>query len=441
VATDIVMPRLSDSMEEGTILRWIKSAGDEVAVGDELVEIETDKANMVYEADAGGTLIEIRAQEGDTLPIGEVIARVGEPGEAGDAAAKPTRGEGASARPDAEAPAPEPDTPTADQPEAAPVAAPAAAAPAPVQAPAPSGDGRVKASPIARRIAQEKGLDLAAIPGSGPGGRVVKADVEEAVATGPAPAAAPAAPDTPAGPTPGTRERPETAKGRVETVELTKLQQTVSRRMAESKATAPHFYLEAEVDVSRAVEGRARLKAAAAERDAVPSFNDVIVKASALALREHPRANGAYRDGGVEIYSRINVGVAVAAREALVVPTVFDADLKGLRQIATETRALAARVRDGSITPPELSGGTFTVSNLGMYGITNFAAVINPPQAAILAVGSIVERPVVREGEVSSAHLMPLNLACDHRILYGADGAQLLARIRELLEEPLALAL
>jgi pyruvate dehydrogenase E2 component (dihydrolipoamide acetyltransferase) len=219
------------------------------------------------------------------------------------------------------------------------------------------------------------------------------------------------------------------------------VQQTIARRMAESKATAPHFYLEAEVDMSRAVEGRGRIKAAAPDGEVVPSFNDMVVKAAALALRSFPRANGAYRDGKVEQYSRINVGVAVAAQDALIVPTVFDADRKGLREIAAETRALAQRVREGQITPPELSGGTFTVSNLGMYGITNFSAVINPPQAAILAVGSIVERPVVRESEIMTAHLMPLNLACDHRILYGADGAQLLARIRELLEEPLSLAL
>ncbi|MGH2992171.1 MAG: dihydrolipoamide acetyltransferase family protein [Solirubrobacterales bacterium] len=449
MATDIVMPRLSDSMEEGTVLRWIKSQGDEVAVGDELVEIETDKANMVYEADAAGTLIEILAQEGDTLPIGETIARVGEPGEAGGNGASP-RGEEAREERATEEPS---------APEAAPEKAEGAAAPAATETPSeappttvPSGDGRVKASPIARRIAREKGLDLAAIPGSGPGGRIVKADVERAttkarpeqapgaVDAGAAPAAAPpAAP--PAGPTPGTRERPETAKGRAETVELTKLQQTIARRMAVSKATAPHFYLEAEVDMSRAVEGRARLKAAAGEGEAIPSFNDMVIKACALALREHPRANGAYRDGKVEEYSRVNVGVAVAAQDALIVPTVFDADLKGLRQIATETRALAQRVRDGSITPPELSGGTFTVSNLGMYGITNFAAVINPPQAAILAVGSITERPVAREGEITTAHLMPVNLACDHRILYGSDGAEFLARVRELLEEPLALAL
>jgi pyruvate dehydrogenase E2 component (dihydrolipoamide acetyltransferase) len=441
VPTDIVMPRLSDSMEEGTILRWIKSRGDEVAVGDELVEIETDKANMVYEADAAGTLIEILADEGEVRPIGEPIARVGEPGEAA--------GDGAGAKTEAE-PEPEPpkEEPAGEAPQRAEAPAPAATAeppraeaePAQAAPPAPAGDGRVKASPIARRIARERGLDLTALRGSGPGGRIVKADVERAAKE--PPAAAPEAPAAaPPAPTPGVRERPETAKGETEVVELTKVQQTIARRMAESKATAPHFYLEAEVDMTRAVEARARLKGSASEGDAVPSFNDMVVKAAALALGEFPRANGAYRDGRVETYSRVNVGVAVAARDALIVPTVFDADRKGLRQIAAETRALAARVRSGEITPPELSGGTFAVSNLGMYGITNFAAVINPPQAAILAVGSIAERPVVREGEITTAHLMPLNLACDHRILYGADGAEFLARVRELLEEPVGLAL
>jgi pyruvate dehydrogenase E2 component (dihydrolipoamide acetyltransferase) len=442
VATEIVMPRLSDSMEEGTILRWIKSQGDEVSVGDELVEIETDKANMVYEADAEGTLIEIVADEGATLPIGEVIARVGEAGEtSGD-------GTGKKAEPKQEDKSGGGDAPTAeaggdgkpDEPERAETGAPAAteAAPRPDER-AAEGDGRVKASPIARRLARDRGLDLGGISGSGPGGRIVKADVEQAVEAGPAPAEAPA--PAAAAPTAGAREKPETAKGQVETVELTKLQQTIARRMAESKATAPHFYLTAEADMTRAFEARARIKSDAGEGDVVPSFNDMVVKACAIALREFPRANGAYRDGKVEQYSRVNVGVAVAARDALVVPTVFDADLKGLRQIATESRALAARVREGTITPPELSGGTFTVSNLGMFGVTSFSAVINPPQAAILAVGAIEEKPVVRDGAVTTARLMAITLACDHRVLYGADGAEFLARVRSLLDEPLGLAL
>ena len=427
------MPRLSDSMEEGTILKWLKSPGDNVELGEELVEIETDKANMVYEADAGGTLIEIVAAEGETLPIGQVIARVGEPGEepSGDGAAAKPKKQKTSKKPSAEA-----------EETAAASAAPATAAP-PAAAPADA-DGRVKASPLARRIARERGLDLAGLAGSGPGGRIVKADVEKAIAAGPTPAVAQAAAPpaaAPAGPTPGAAERPETAKGSTSFEELTKLQSTVARRMAESKATAPHFYLSVEADMTRAVEARTRLKAAAKEGDVVPSFNDMVVKACAIALRENPRANGAYRDGRLELHSRVNVGVAVAAQDALVVPTVFDADLKGLAQIATETRALAQRVRDGTITPPELSGGTFTVSNLGMFGISSFAAVINPPQAGILAVGAIAERPVVKDGEITIGNLMPMTLACDHRILYGAEGARFLDQIRNLLEEPLGLAL
>jgi pyruvate dehydrogenase E2 component (dihydrolipoamide acetyltransferase) len=347
---ELVMPRLSDSMEEGTILKWLKAVGEEVAVGEELVEIETDKANMVYESDTAGTLTEILAQEGDTLPIGEVIARVGDPAAA--------QGNGAAAS----TPPKEP-TPTAAPPRT---------------------------------------------PGR---------EAEE-VRVG------------------------ETAKGRTEVVELTKLQQTVSRRMAESKATAPHFYLQAEIDMSAAVAARGRLKKMAKEGEPVPTYNDMIVKACALALREMPRANGAYRDGHLELYSRVNVGVAVAASDALVVPTVFDADLKGLRQISVDTRALASRVRDGSITPPELSGGTFTVSNLGMYGISNFHAVINSPQAAILAVGELTAKPVVTGGgTIEARELMGVTLACDHRILYGADGAIFLGRVRELLTEPIGLAL
>jgi pyruvate dehydrogenase E2 component (dihydrolipoamide acetyltransferase) len=424
MAAEIVMPRLSDSMEEGTVLRWLKSEGDEVAVGDELVEIETDKANMVYESDSAGTLIEIVAGEGDTTAIGEVIARLGEAGEEKSGGT----GEGESEdrkweKVDGEAE----EAPQATKTEE----------PAPAAATAPSGngqgsDGRVKASPIARRIAAEKGLDLAGLKGSGPGGRIVKADVEKAEA----------APPTEATPAPASSGGDvQTAKGEVTRQELTKLQQTVSRRMAESKATAPHFYLEAEIDMSRAVAARSQMKESSPEGEVVPSFNDMVVKACAIALREHPRANGAYRDGQMELYSRINVGVAVAAQDALTVPTVFDADRKGLREIARASRELAGKVRDATITPPELSGGTFTVSNLGMFGIDNFSAVINPPQAGILAVGAIVERPVVRDGEIATAHLMRVTLACDHRILYGAEGAQFLGRIRELLEEPANLAL
>jgi pyruvate dehydrogenase E2 component (dihydrolipoamide acetyltransferase) len=433
---DVVMPRLSDSMEEGTILKWLKAEGDQVERGEELVEIETDKATMPYEADTSGTL-HIIAAEGDTLPIGQTIATIGE---ASPAAAAPAA---AASKPEA-APVPA-RTAVAEPAQAAP--APAAAAPPVTPAPAPGGNGaspsgeRVKASPVARRIARERGVNLQAVAGTGPGGRIVKADVEGAQ---PAAAAAPAAPAPAAAatpPPPPVVSETGTAKGDVRIEELSRMQQLVARRMAESRATVPDFTLTTAIDMERCVEMRADLKAATPEGGAVPSYNDMVVKACALALREFPRANGSYRDGHFELFSRVNVGVAVAAQDALVVPTVFDADSKSLGQIARDARALAERVRANAITPPELSGGTFTVSNLGMFGVTRFNAVINPPQAAILAVGALEQRAVVVGGAVVARHQMDVTLACDHRILYGADAARFLARVRELLEQPLALVL
>jgi pyruvate dehydrogenase E2 component (dihydrolipoamide acetyltransferase) len=434
---DVVMPRLSDSMEEGTVLQWLKGVGDEIAVGDELVEIETDKANMAYEADVAGTLTEILVDEGETVAIGTPIARVGDSGEGSGRSTADEQGTGES-RP--AGPVGAGDPPPLPVAKASSGAVPPTPPPAGETSETDSDGHRTKASPLARRLAKEKGLDLEELHGSGPGGRIVKADVEKAEAEpagekGFEPATAP--PPPPAVEAAGA----ETAKGQTSYEELSKTQQVIARRMAESKATAPHFYLRASVDMSEAVAGRGQVKARALPGDVVPSFNDMVVKACALALREHPRANGAYRDGRFELHSRVNVGVAVAANDALVVPTLFDADRKGLRQIASESRELARKVRDGEITPPELSGATFTVSNLGMYGIEGFSAVINPPQAAILAVGAIEERPVVRDGGISTAHLMQVDLACDHRILYGAPAAEFLARIRALLEEPLSLAL
>jgi pyruvate dehydrogenase E2 component (dihydrolipoamide acetyltransferase) len=238
-------------------------------------------------------------------------------------------------------------------------------------------------------------------------------------------------------PTPAAEPQP-TGKGETELVDLTRTQALIARRMAESKATVPDFTLQMDIDMEAAVAMREQLKAVA---EVVPSFNDMVVKACALALREFPRANGSYKDGQFELHSRINVGVAVAAQDALIVPTIFDADRKSLGEIARVARELAGKVREATVTPPELSGGTFTVSNLGMYGITNFTAVINPPQAAILAVGAIEQRPVVRDGQLTARHRMAVTLACDHRILYGADAAQFLARVRDLLENPAAMAL
>lgn len=411
---DVVMPRLSDSMEEGTILRWLKGDGEEVSRGDELVEIETDKANMTYEADSSGVL-EIVAREGETLPIGAPIARIGD-------------GNGA--------PAP---APVAVQEQSSEATTPPPSQPAVGERPA-GGNGRVKASPVARRLARQLGVDLSALQGSGPGGRIVKADVEARAQA--APAQAPAAPAAAAAvPPPVVSGEAGTGKGETQSVELTRTQQTIARRMAESKATVPDFQVTTEVDMAAAVALREQMKALATEEHPAPSFNDMVVKAAALALREHPRANGSYKDGRFELYTRVNVGVAVAAQDALIVPTVFDADQKSLGEIAREARALAQRVREGRITPPELSGGTFTVSNLGMFGVTQFTAIVNQGQAGILSVGALRNTPIVKDGQLVAGKRMAITLACDHRILYGADAAALLARIRALLEAPLALAL
>jgi pyruvate dehydrogenase E2 component (dihydrolipoamide acetyltransferase) len=311
------------------------------------------------------------------------------------------------------------------------------------EAPATTGDnGRVKASPVARRLAREQGVDLAAVTGTGPGGRIVKADVEAAGSAPPAEPAqaapAPAAASAPGPIAPGERGG---GKGETAVEELSRTQQTIARRMAESKATVPDFQVSTEVDMAAAVAVREQLKALASEEHPAPSYNDFVVKAAALALREFPRANGAYKDGRFELYERVNVGVAVAAENALIVPTIFDADQKSIGEIALEARALAARVRAGSITPPELSGGTFTVSNLGMFGVTEFTAIVNAGQAGILAVGALRDLPVVVDGAVVPGKRMTLTLVSDHRILYGADAAQVLARIRALLESPLGLAL
>jgi pyruvate dehydrogenase E2 component (dihydrolipoamide acetyltransferase) len=464
-------------MEEGTVLKWLVDEGAEVKRGEPLVEIETDKANMTYDADADGTLIEIVAQEGDTLAIGEVIARIGEAGEAKSngkpAAEEKTEEEEPREEEPEEEEQPEDEAGAEQEQDEEAVAADAGetrgggggadgggetqpggdGGSTATRERVPSGDGnggeRVKASPVARRMARELGLELGAIEGSGPGGRIVKADIQAAAEDGGArveevPAEAKAEPaereEAPAAAAEPEPQRGEAgAKGQAEIQELTRLQQTVSRRMAESKATAPDFSISLTVDMSQAVELRERLKEVA---DPAPSFNDMVVKAAATALTEHPRVNGAYRDGKFELYENVNIGVAVAAQDALVVPTIFNADQKSLGQISKDARAVIEKVRDKTVTPPELSSGTFTVSNLGMFGIEVFTAIINPPQASILTVGKLEKRPAVDDsGRIVAQDQMTLSLVCDHRILYGADGAKFLARVKELLERPLSLAL
>ncbi len=412
--TELTMPQLSDSMQNGTILTWLKASGELVNEGDELVEIETDKATMTYEAEAGG-LLTIVAAEGATLPVGAVIASLAEAGE-----------------------------PPAPAPAAVPAAAgqPQLSAIEPRQTPTPqtvttaeanghAHDGAVKATPLARRVAQLRGVELAEVVGTGPRGRITRPDVLRHVGVEPEPAR----------PTVPRSEREPTvdgSKGAVTVVEPSRLQTVMAKRMSESSATIPDFQVQAEVVMDAAVAMRAGIARGGVKP---PSLNDLIVKATALALRSHPRANASFRDGRFELYSRINIGIAVAAEDALVVPTIFDADQKSIGAIAEDSRGLAARVRDQTITPPELSGATFTVSNLGMYGTTAITPMINPPQVAILGVGSTRSVLARVDGEIVDRQLMTLTLSCDHRILHGAEAAQLLSDIRSNLETPLLLVM
>lgn len=431
MTTEITMPRLSDSMEEGTILKWLIAEGAQVRRGEELVEIETDKATIAHLSEGEGTL-EILAPEGSTLPVGAPIARLGDG-----------------------VPMPLP---------AAPPAPAGIEAPTPVPEPipiSPNGSGSVavpatiRATPLARRAARLHEVRLELLTGSGLRGRITRADVFRAAGLETPPPRRTAeresrSSSTPAGGTragarthaggPSERTTPHAAKGQIQRIEASRQQQLVARRMAEAKATIPHFQVQSEVEMDRAIALRADLKGSA-KGDGVPSLNDLLVKASATALSRHPRANGSYSEGGFELHSRINIGVAVAAEEALIVPVVMDADRKSLGAIARETRQLAERVREGSITPPELSGATFTVSNLGMFGMSAITPVVNPPQAAILGVGALRQTLARKEGEIVDRTLMTLTLSCDHRILYGADAARLLAEITELLQAPLSLAL
>ncbi len=426
------MPRLSDSMEEGTILKWLVAEGDELREGQPLVEVETDKAVVTHEADAPATVLALLVGEGANVAVGAPILVVGQAGESLPEQGSP-EALAAATELAAERSGP-PAAPTTLAGVRAPTE-PAGAAPPPSS----PGSSRVKASPLARRIAAELHVDLHALSGSGPYGRVIRADVERAARAGNGDGGVGTAARTPA-PDPARRSPGESvgAKGEATRHALSIIQRTVARRMAESRATVPDIELRGEVDMTAAVALREQLRA---RPDLVlPSLNDLIVKAAALALREFPRVNGAYRDGEFETYTRVNIGIAVAGEDSLVVPTVFDADTKSLEQIAQTTRALAGRVRDGSISPSDLAGGTFSISNLGMFGIDSFSAVINPPQAAILAVGALQRRPVVIEsGEIAARETVQLTLACDHRIVYGVDGARFMARLRELLERPFAL--
>jgi len=382
VAHELTMPKLSDQMADAVIVRWLVSPGDRFERGDGLIEVETDKATVVYEAESDGTLDSILVPEGATAPFGAPIATLA------------NGGGGPSS-------------------EGRPVAAAADG----------SAGQRPNATPVARRTAVELGLSLHGIAGTGPGGRITGEDVQRAAAESGA----------------GEHQPAAGGRGDARTLELTATQTTIARRMVESATTIPSFTVSADVDMSLITTLR---RGAREERDQAPSVNDFVVKASALALQTFPRFNAAYVDGKVECYSRVNVGIAVATDDALLVPVVLDADRKTLAQIAADTRRLADAARRRTLQPDDLRDGTFTVSNLGMFGVRSFTAIIDPPQVAILAVGGVRRAPVEdAHGAVVFRDLLTVTLTCDHRVVYGADGAQFLSRLRELLERPLELTL
>jgi len=426
--SEINMPKLSDTMEEGTIVEWKKKSGDQVKTGDVLAEVESDKATFDLEADADGTL-QILVEQGVPAKIGAPIATIGDGGAAGPATSKEA----------AVKPAPKAE-PKPGEPEAAPAAA-AEAEPEPEPAPAQGApsppqrrerlaeDGSIKASPLARRLAEEMGVDLASLKGTGPDGRIVKEDVMAAGSTKPKAdrRRAPAARERPSGPD-------------VETIEPTRMQATIARRMVEAKSTVPEFQVTVEARVDLAVSLRQQLK------DSVPgaekvTMTDFLVRACALALRKFPEVNSSWADGRFQRKRSINIGLAVAPSQGmgLLVPVVHDADVKDLIQISIESRQVIERARSGRPAEGDLSGATFSISNLGMYGVDEFTAIINPPEAAILAVGAIKDVPVVEEGRIVPGKVMRMTLSVDHRVFYGATAAQFMAEVRRLIENPVTL--
>ncbi len=430
MSEELVMPRLSDTMEEGTIGRWLVHEGDAFAAGDVLAEIETDKATMEFQAYDAGTVLRILVGDGETVALGAPIAIVGAEGETADESA--TAGNGATAPPPPQeeeaAAGAEPES--EPEPKAAPARKPSKSS-SKAKAATGSGSGAAAAlrvSPIARRMADQAGIDLAAMAGrgSGPEGRVVKADVERLISSGeltrPATAAgAPAAQSAP-------------AEGEVR--ELTPMLKAVATRMTQSKQTVPHFYVESEIDMTRAMQLRAELNSGLADSGDKISVNDLIVRASALALMQHPQAHRSFVDGKHVYHAHANIGIAVALDDGLIVPVVNEADTKPVREISRETRDLAGRARAGKLKQREIEGATFSVSNLGMFDVANFEAIINPPESAIIAVGATVDRPVVVEGEIAVRKIMRVTLSCDHRACSGADGAKLLQTIKQLLQSP-----
>ncbi len=419
MAEVIEMPRLSDTMTEGVIAKWHKKVGDPIRPGDLLAEIETDKATMEFEAPIGGALLYIGAPEGKPIPIGAPIAIIGKPDE--DISALLTK-----AAPSAP---PEPLTsPAPAQPQ--PAATPPPPAETPISAPAHPASGatvleaRLKASPLARSMAQKAGIDLHQVQGTGEGGRIIRRDVEAYLSrimeTKPA--------VTPA----------QLASAPYQEVPLSQMRKTIARRLTASMQEAPHFYLTRSVSMEAAATWREKLNALSPHKI---SFNDLLIKAVAMALRKHPYLNAAWMGDHIRLYQEIHVGFAVAVEEGLIVPVIRHADRKGLSEIAAETVLLAQKARERKLAPEEYTGSTFSISNLGMFGIEEFTAVINPPEVAILAVGAIQPAPVVKDGQIIVERRMRITLSCDHRVVDGATGAAFLETFTQLLEEPARLLL
>jgi len=408
------MPKLSDTMTEGTVAAWHKKVGDKVKSGEVLAEIETDKATMEFESFQDGVLLHIGVDKGQTAKVDSILAILGKEGE--DVAA--LIASDAAAIPAAAAPAPVAAASPAAAP--APVSAPAAVAvAAPLAAPATT-NGRLKASPLAKKIAEEKGIDIGSVAGSGDGGRIVRRDVENFT---PAAAAAPAY--VPAFIPSGTERFTEE--------NVSQMRKTIARRLAESKFTAPHFYLTMEIDMDNAMAAR---KAINDSGTAKVSFNDMVVKACAMALRQHPKVNSSWRGDTIRYNEHVHIGVAVAVDEGLLVPVVRFANEKGLSQIGAEVKSFAEKAKSKKLQPSDWEGNTFTISNLGMFGIEEFTAIINPPDACILAVGGIKAVPVVKNGAVVPGNVMKVTLSCDHRVVDGASGAAFLQTLKAFLENP-----
>lgn len=414
MAKIIGLPKLSPTMEEGTIAAWTKKEGEDVDIDDLLAEVETDKATMEFRSFDKGVLLKILAPEGSTLAPDMPVAIIGKRGE--DIAAlieeakKRSEEGGAPAAPE---PAPASSTPTAT---------PAPAAPA-VAAPPHRGDGRILASPLVRRLARERGLDLSGVAGTGPRGRVIKRDLEGLSAAPQARAR-------------GVRQPPRVEKA-------SQMRKAIARRLTESKQTVPHFYLTIDVDAAPMMEARKQMNATikAQGLEEKVSFNDIVIKAAAVALRNVPECNASWMDGEIHYHQVVDISVAVAVPDGLVTPVVRDADQKGVLEISREVKELAGRARDKKLKLEEMQNGTFSISNLGMYGIEEFAAVINPPEGALMAVGTIRDAAVVENGALVAGKRMKLTLSCDHRVVDGAVGAKWLAELKRLLQAPYAMLL